>query len=241
MELKEQRVLVTGAGRGIGRAIASRFAEAGCAVALLARTRSEIDAAVDKLQSQKRRAIGLTCDVTDSRDVKRAVAMVEKELGGVDILVNNAGYAHFVSIADLDAEEWQRTLDVNLTGPFYCIKAVLPGMMERSFGRIINISSVAGVKPLLNQSAYCASKHGLNGLSKVLALELKEHGIAVHAVCPGGVDTHLARDAMPDRDKSGWMTPDDIAHTCLYLARLSPRATVDEIIIRRFGSVPLGG
>ncbi|MBZ0287806.1 MAG: SDR family oxidoreductase, partial [Anaerolineae bacterium] len=240
-ELKEQRVLVTGAGRGIGRAIASRFAEAGCAVALLARTCSEIDAAVDELQSQKRRAIGLTCDVTDSMDVKRAVAMVEKELGGVDILVNNAGYAHFVSIADLDVDEWQRTLDVNLTGPFYCIKAVLPGMMERRFGRIINISSVAGVKPLLNQSAYCASKHGLNGLSKVLALELKEHGIAVHAVCPGGVDTQLARDAMPDRDKSGWMTSDDIAHTCLYLARLSPRATVDEIIIRRFGSVPLGG
>ena len=114
-------------------------------------------------------------------------------------------------------------------------------MIERGAGRIINISSVAGLKPIVNQSAYCASKHGLNGLSKALAMELCEHGVSVHWICPGGVDTRLARDAMPDRDKTGWMAPEDIAQVCAFLAGLNPRATVDEIMIRRFGSVPLGG
>ncbi|MBM3290456.1 MAG: SDR family oxidoreductase, partial [Candidatus Hydrogenedentes bacterium] len=164
-----------------------------------------------------------------------------KAFGQIDILVNNAGYACFKPFAELSVEEWRRTIDVNLTGAFLCTKAVLPSMIAHGGGRIINISSVAGLKPLAEQSAYCASKHGLNGLSKVLAMELRPHNIAVHTICPGGVDTRLAQDAMPGRDKSDWMAPEDIAHACLYLATLSPRATTDEIVVQRFNSVPIGG
>ena len=140
-----------------------------------------------------------------------------------------------------EASEWRRTLDVNLTGAFNCIKAVLPSMIERKGGRIINISSVAGLKPIGDQSAYCASKFGLNGLTQVLAMEFRQYGIAVHSICPGGVDTRLSREAMPQRDKTNWLTPEDVAHAALYLATLSPRAAADEILIRRFDSVPIGG
>jgi short-subunit dehydrogenase len=100
---------------------------------------------------------------------------------------------------------------------------------------------VAGLKPISEQSVYCASKSGLNALTKVLAMELREYGISVHAVCPGGVDTKLAQEAMPERDKSNWLKPEDVAHACLYLATLNPRASTDEILVRRFGSVPVGG
>ena len=170
-----------------------------------------------------------------------AVHATLAEFGKIDILINNAGYACFQPIKDMPLDEWKRTLDVNLTGPFLCIQAVLPHMIERGAGRIINISSVSGVKPILEQGAYCASKHGLNGLSKVLAMELREYGIGVHSICPGGVDTKLAQESMPDRDRSNWMTPEDVAHAALYLATLSPRATTDEIVLRRFESVPIGG
>jgi NAD(P)-dependent dehydrogenase (short-subunit alcohol dehydrogenase family) len=142
---------------------------------------------------------------------------------------------------ELDASEWRRTLDVNLTGAFNCIKAVLPSMIARGGGRIINISSVAGLRPIINQSAYCASKFGLNGLTYVLAMELRPYGIAVHSICPGGVDTQLSREAMPGRAKTDWLTPEDVAHAALYLATLSPNAATDEILIRRFDGVPIGG
>jgi NAD(P)-dependent dehydrogenase (short-subunit alcohol dehydrogenase family) len=181
------------------------------------------------------------CDVTDPAQVRVMVTSALDTFGAIDILVNNAGYACFKPFHELALEEWERTLDVNLTGPFLCTQAVLPSMMARRSGRIINISSVAGLKPIVNQSAYCASKFGLNGLTRSLALELRSFGIGVHSICPGGVDTRLTQEAMPDRDKTNWMTPEDIAETCLYLASLSPRAAVDEIMIRRFDSVPLGG
>ncbi|MBX7259244.1 MAG: SDR family oxidoreductase [Candidatus Hydrogenedentes bacterium] len=239
--LKGKTILVTGAGRGIGRGIAVAFAARGCAVVAAARTKSEVDETVKLVEDAGVPALGVVCDVTDATQVRAMVDSALKQFGAIDILVNNAGYACFKPFTELTPEEWQRTLDVNLTAPFYCTQAVLPSMMARRSGRIINISSVAGLKPILNQSAYCASKFGLNGLTRTLALELRAYGIGVHSICPGGVDTRLAQEAMPDRDKTDWMTPEDIAETCIYLASLSPRAAVDEIMIRRFDSVPLGG
>lgn len=241
MLLDGKTALITGAGRGIGRGIALAFAEQGCDVAACARTADEVNATVDAVKRTGRRALALVGDVSNPRDVHSCVNEALNAFGHIDILVNNAGYACFKPFGELSAADWQRTLDVNVTGPFFCIKAVLPSMIARGSGRIINISSVAGLKPLMNQSAYCASKHALNGLGNVLAMELRQYGIAVHTVCPGGVDTRLAQEAMPDRDKSDWMTPEDIAHACLYLATLSPRAATDELVIRRFNSVPIGG
>ena len=214
MLLEGKSALITGAGRGIGRGIALAFAEQGCAVACVARTRVEVDETAEAVRAQGGQALAFTCDVTDDAVVASAVDAALTEFGKLDLLVNNAGYACFKPITELSAKEWRHTLDVNMTGPFLFVKAVLPSMVKRKSGRIINISSVAGLKPLLNQSAYCASKHGLNGFSKTLAMELRDYGVSVHSVCPGGVDTRLAQDAMPERDRSNWMQPEDIAKAC---------------------------
>ncbi len=238
MNLSGKKALVTGAGRGIGRAIALAFAQAGCDVALAARSEAELAETAAQVQAAGAHALALPCDVARPEDIARTVEATLREFGHIDLLVNNAGYAHFRPVLEISLEEWQRMMDVNLTAPFLFIQAVLPSMMARREGRILNISSVAGVKPYLHQSGYCASKHGLNGLTASLALELKEHNIAIHSVCPGGVPTRLTEEAMPDRDKSDWMAPEDIAHACLYLATLSPRATTDLMVVRRFTSTP---
>jgi 3-oxoacyl-[acyl-carrier protein] reductase len=241
MLLEGKTALVTGAGRGIGRAIALAFAEEGCDVAVVARTRAEIEDTAATIRAMGRRALPIISDVANAQSVSDMARTFLAEFGKIDLLVNSAGLAVFKPLKEMPLHEWRLTLDVNLTGPFMCTQAFLPAMIARRSGRIINISSVTGLKPIMNQGAYCASKHGLNGFSKVLAMELREYGISVHWICPGGVDTQLAAGAMPNRDRSRWMQPEDIAHACLFLASLSPRATVDEIMIRRFDSVPLGG
>lgn len=241
MLLRAKTAFITGAGRGIGRGIALAFAAQGCDVAVAARTMGEVEETAAAARALGRNALALHCDVADEASVRDAVDAALGACGGIDILVNNAGYACFKPFLELSAEEWRRTLDVNLTGAFYCTRAVAPSMIARGGGRIINISSVAGLKPIRNQSVYCASKYGLNGLTSVLAMELREHNIRVHSICPGGVDTQLSREAMAERDKTGWMTPEDIAHVALFLAAQSDRATTDEVSVRRFGSVPIGG
>jgi 3-oxoacyl-[acyl-carrier protein] reductase len=241
MLLEGKAAFITGAGRGIGKGIALAFAGQGCDIAAAARSENEIAETAAEVTALGRRCIALRCDVADAVQIGKAVNETLAVFGKIDLLVNNAGYACFKPFLELNALEWQRTLDVNLTGAFNCIKAVLPSMIARGGGRIINISSVAGVKPIIDQSVYCASKFGLNGLTQVLAMELRPHGIAVHSICPGGVDTQLSREAMPGRDKTNWLTPEDVAHAALYLAGLSPRAATDQIVIRRFDSVPIGG
>jgi 3-oxoacyl-[acyl-carrier protein] reductase len=241
MLLKGMTAFITGAGRGIGRGIARAFAEQGCDIAAAARTEPEVMETAALVEGLGRKALGLVCDVADPASVNAAVERALGAFGKIDILVNNAGYACFKPFMELSLDEWQRTLDVNLTGIFLCTRAVLPGMIARGSGRIINISSVSGLRPILRQSAYCASKHGVNGLTSTLAMELRPYGIRVHAICPGGVTTRLSEENMADRDKSDWMTPEDVAHTALYLASMSSRATTDMVYLRRFGSVPLGG
>tara|TARA_R110001592_G_scaffold313900_2_gene589462 strand:- start:209 stop:928 length:720 start_codon:yes stop_codon:yes gene_type:complete len=239
MLLTGKNAIITGGGRGIGRAIAEAFAAQGCNIAALARSQEEIDETVERVRQLGVVGVAVICDVSDADSVGRAIAEAEASLGAIDILVNNAGVACFKPFMELTLADWEQTMAVNLTGTFLCTQAVLPGMIARRKGKIINISSVSGLKPIAEQSAYCAAKHGVNGLTKTLALELQPHGIGVHAICPGGVVTRLAEDAMPDRDKSGWMLPEDVAHTALFLASQDSRATTDIIHIRRFDSAPL--
>ena len=239
MLLKDSVAIITGAGRGIGRAIAEQFADQGCHIAALARSPEEIEETITHVEARGCRGVAIPCDVSDAESVRKAVALAIETLGPIDILVNNAGVACFKPFMELSLADWETTMAVNLTGTFLCTQAVLPGMIERGAGKIINISSVSGLKPIVEQSAYCAAKHGVNGLTKTLALELQPHGIGVHAICPGGVVTRLAHEAMPDRDKTDWMLPEDVAHTAFYLATQHPRATTDIIHIRRFESSPL--
>ncbi len=231
--------LITGAGRGIGRAIALAFAAEGCDVALAARTHEEVDKVAGEALGLGVKALPLVCDVTDHQNIAHAVSAALEVFEKVDILVNNAGEARFKPIHQLAMQEWLHAFDVNVHSAFAFVQAVLPGMMERRSGRIINISSVTGLKALPEQSAYGAAKHALNSLTKSLNLELREYNIAAHVICPGGVDTKLSREAMPHRDKTEWMQPEDIADAALYLATLSPRTAVDIISMRRFAGEPL--
>ncbi len=233
--------VVTGGGRGIGRACALALAREGFDIALCSRSRDEAcQAASDIGRETGRRAVWERVDVGNPEQVDAFAERVRETLGPVELLVNNAGIARFAPFLELSREIWKQTLEVNLLGAVYCCQAFVPQMIERGHGRIINIASVTGLKAIPRQSAYTVSKHGLIGLTRSLALELRDYGIAVHAVCPGGVVTRMSEEAMPDRDKSGWPQPEDVAQAVVYLAGLSPRVALDILVLRRFGSEPLG-
>jgi len=240
MALNDKVVIVTGAGRGIGRAIVTAFAKEGAKVAACARTQSEIDEAAAEARSLGAEAAAVPVDVTDEAGTKRMVASVEEQLGPVDILINNAGVAQFKPFLETTGEEWDRLMDVNAKGIFLCCQAVLPGMMARRSGRIINVSSSAGQKGYPEQSAYCASKHAVMGLSKVLALETRNSGIRIHVICPGGVDTELVRKGRDDVDLSKYMRPEEIADVAVFLARQEGIAMIDEVTVRRAEAGPWG-
>jgi NAD(P)-dependent dehydrogenase (short-subunit alcohol dehydrogenase family) len=231
--------LVSGGGRGIGRAIALALAREGCNVAVASRTQGEIELVVTEIENLGERGLAVPTDVSEPAEVNRMVEKILKAFGRIDILVNNAGIAIFKPLLELTQEEWDRTMAVNLRGAFLCAQKVAEVMMEQQSGTIINICSSASKKAYPNQIAYVASKHGMLGLSKGLSLELKPYGIKVHAICPGGVDTRLTADARPGTDRSDWMQPEDIAHVVLMLLTQSDRATIDEIYIRRYDASPI--
>ena len=193
--LEGKTAIVTGAGRGIGRAIALGLASEGASVALLARSEAEIVAVREELGSRGGKsgaaAAAVPCDVTDPASVRAAVARAEEAVGPAEILVNGAGDAVSAPLLKTDDELWNRLLAVNLTGTFLMTREVAAGMTGRGRGRILNIASVAGLTGAAYVSAYTAAKHGVIGLTRALSQELARYGITVNAVCPGYVDTSL--------------------------------------------------
>jgi NAD(P)-dependent dehydrogenase (short-subunit alcohol dehydrogenase family) len=184
--------VVTGAGRGIGAAIAGRLAELGADVTLMGRDMARLEAVAAALP--KARAV--PCDVTDEGAVGAAFARAAEPAGEPGLLINNAGAVVTAPLARTTAEQFRAMLEVNLTGAFLCSRAVLPAMTAAGFGRIVNIASTAGLKGYAYVAAYCAAKHGLVGLTRALALETAAAGITVNAVCPGYSDTDMVRDAV---------------------------------------------
>lgn len=195
-ELQGRVAVVTGGGRGLGRAIALALAKEGARVAPVARTFSEVEKVAREITQAGGEARPYRCDVSSPSSLASAFEAIERDLGAVDILVANAGIAPSVPFVKTSLDLWQRTLDVNLTGVFLSAQAVVPGMVARGWGRVIFIASTAAKKGYLYTSAYCAAKHGVLGLTRALALELAERGVTVNAICPGFVDTPMTENTI---------------------------------------------
>jgi 3-oxoacyl-[acyl-carrier protein] reductase len=229
MKLKNKVALITGGGRGIGKATALAFAKEGSKIAITARSKDEIEAVRDEIESMGQDAICIAADITNEEAVNNMVQAVVKQFGTIDILVNNAGIHIRSPLVEMNLEDWDLTMAVNLRGPFLCTKAVLPYMMSQCSGKVINISSDSGRKGWATGSAYCASKFGLLGMTEAVSEEVADkYGINVNAICVGGVDTVMAREAIAyagyevDWDKI--MQPEDIADVCVFLASDASRS-----------------
>ena len=194
MRLADRTAFITGGGRGIGRAVALAFAREGARVFVVARTAAEVQRVAAEVNAESGHAAAhAACDVADPRSVEAAFAAARDFFGaGIDVLVNNAGVADSSKFAETSDEFWRRHLDVNLTGTFYCMRAALPPMVEKGWGRVVNVASVAGKTGAPYVAAYAASKHGVLGLTRSVALEVARTGVTVNAVCPGYVETPMA-------------------------------------------------
>ena len=258
MLLADRIAFITGGGRGIGRAVALVFAREGARVALVARTAAEVERTAQEIADEcKVETAHAACDVSERGSVEHAFSTVRERLGrGPDILVNNAGIAESAPLVKTSDEVWQRHLAINLTGTFYCTRAALPAMIERGWGRVINIASIAGKTGAPYIAAYAASKHGVLGLTRSAALEVARKGVTVNAICPGYVDTEMTTRAISNieattgrsaadaleaiRNMSAQrrlVTPEEVAALALLLASEQGRGITGQAINVDGGSV----
>lgn len=230
--MREHVALVTGATAGIGRATAFALGRAGYRVGVCARTAGSVDALVAELRAEGIAAAGRAADVGHAEAVEALVGVVTAELGPVDTLINNAGIAIIRPLTELSVEEWDATMATNLRGLFLVTRAVLPGMLARGSGIVVNVASLAGRNPLVGGTAYAASKHAVLGFSKSLMLEVRKQGVRVLAICPGSVNTALIHNMRSPSREGEMLEPEDVAQAILDAVRMPARATVSEIDIR---------
>ena len=227
--IKGKNALITGAGKGIGKAVAQQLAAEGVNVALLARTEKDLEAVAAELKSSGVKVVYATADVADRSAVEKAIAKLTAELGSIDILINNAGVGKFGKFMEMEPEEWEQIIKVNLLGAYYVIRGVLPGMLERQSGDIVNISSTAGQKGAAVTSAYSASKFGLIGMSESLMQEVRKSNIRVTTLTPSTIATDMAIDLkLTDGNPDKVMQSEDFAELIVMQLKLNKRVFVKE-------------
>jgi NAD(P)-dependent dehydrogenase (short-subunit alcohol dehydrogenase family) len=221
--------IVTGGSKGIGLAIARAFLERGMQVTISARSAADLERAAQQLGGGDA-VLALASDVRKPADAQRVVDETVRRFGGVDVLVNNAGIGKFAKIAEMTPEDWQRILDTNLSGVFYCCRAAIPAMKARGGGFIINISSLAGKNSFVGGGAYCASKAGLNSFSETLMQEVRYDNIRVSYVMPGSVLTGFGD--MPASGEDWKLTPEDVAKVVTDLVSHDARSLPSRVELR---------
>ena len=236
MELKDAVVIITGGGTGIGRATALRFAEKGASVVVCGRRRGPLTETVELIKQRGGEALAISADVRIWTEITAMVDSVLERFGKIDCLVNNAGVVMIKPVAETTEKEWSTIMDINLKGVFLCSKAVLPKMLKKGSGLIINVSSTFGRKGVPNLSAYCASKSGIITLTQSLAKELNAKGIQVFAVCPGATDTDMNRVLVGEAVSRQYMPPEKVAEKVVNLTagEINLRSGASMIVDERF-------
>ncbi len=254
-DLVGRHALVTGAGKGIGAAIAAALAAEGARVTLVGRHRETLDATAARLPASAQAQV-IVCDISDSASVTSAFAVARDGLGPIEVLVNNAGQAQSAPLTRTDDALWAQMLGVNLNGTFFCTRAVLPDMIAARWGRVVNIASTAAQRGYPYVGAYCAAKHGVLGLTRALALEVATKGITVNAVCPGYTDTDIVASAVANivnttgrsadaaraqlvkgNPQGQLVTPEQVANAVLWLCRAGSEAVTGQALSISGGEV----
>ena len=228
MELRNKTAIITGAGKGIGKAIAESLAREGVNLGLLARTAADLDELKNTLSEQHGvQVFTASADVSNSQEARAAVSGLAASFGHVDILINNAGTASFGKLAEMDPEQWEQIIRVNLMGAYYVTHELLPAMIEQGSGDIINIASTAGERGFATGSAYCASKFALLGMTEALMQEVRKSNIRVTALNPSTVNTPLAvNSGLPIGDEDRMLQPEDVAELVLAGLKLPSRVVL---------------
>lgn len=237
-QLNEQVAIVTGASRGIGKAICLALAKEGAAVVLAARALNKLRETAEQVTAVGGKAEIVVTDVAEEESIKNLVKLTNDRFGRLDILVNNAGITHSAELEQTATKDWDRLFNVNARAPFILCRETLPLLKKAPKAYIINVCSIVGVKCYPLQSAYTASKHALRGMTKSLAEELRGSNVKVRLICPGGIDTDMIRIIRPDIKRQDLMQPEEIAELVLYLVTHKGNAVIDELHIRRAAAPP---
>jgi 3-oxoacyl-[acyl-carrier protein] reductase len=233
MELKNKVALVTGAGKGIGRATALALAKEGANVVLASRTMTDLQSLAREIGNMGRKAMPFEVDVSRESHIKELITAVVNKFTGLDILVNNAGIGRFGRVEELSTQDWDDMFDVNLRGMFLCTREALPYLKRKEESFVVNIASLAGKNAFVGGAGYAATKWGVLAFSQCLMLEERDAGVRVLAICPGSVDTHFfGHPSLPKPNREKILKPEDVARTIVQAIKLPQRAMVSEIDIR---------
>ena len=228
VSLENQVAIVTGAGRGIGRAVAVELGRLGMRVALVARTRSELEETADAVPG----SMVFPADIRVESEVKLVVEETERKLGAIDVLVNAAGVYYFGPVTEVSEDDFDRVINTNLKGIFLTCRSVLPQMTKRKRGQIINIASIAGKVGSAGRSLYCASKFGVVGFTESLYQDVREHGVRVSLICPGSTNTTFSPKESRGKSRDRMLQPEDVAHAVRMLLGQEANSFISEVVMR---------